>query len=64
MVFLFEIIASTAINTIIKFENCNERIVMDTHKIMNNEGKKINIFGTFNVYDLNGIYKDTITIKK
>jgi ABC-type multidrug transport system ATPase subunit len=59
----FNVIASNPINTIIKFENTNQLININTNKIPVNSLGKMLIEGTFNLYDLNGCFSKKIIIK-
>lgn len=59
----FKVIASNPINTIIKFENTNQFININTNKLPLNSIGNILIEGAFNLYDLNGCFSKKIIIK-
>ncbi len=60
----FEVVASNPINTVIKFENSNQHINLNSAKIAHHITGKIAIQGVFRLYDLHGNFTKTVTIKE
>lgn len=58
----YDIIASNAINTIIRFKGSEQQINLSTEKIPTDKTSHITFEGTFNTYKLNGEFLNTLTI--
>lgn len=56
----YSVVARNPINTIIKFENTNQLINLNTSKLPEDRSQEILIQGTFNLYDLKGSFSKTI----